>query len=270
MNYLHDYHAGNFADVFKHVLLIGLITCLQEKEKPLFFLDTHAGRGCYDLRSCYADKTQEYVEGVASVMAARESLSVLPWLAQYFALLDAEGYPAHYPGSPLLFNALLRSQDRLLVCEKIERVCQDLKIQLGNRAWQGDGYHALKSHLPPIEKRGLIVIDPPYESPEEFEHILSGMRAAHKRFATGVYAIWYPLKSENAVQVQDFLAKLATLGACLDIRLLRYPVHSAFRALGCGMVILNAPWAFKQNLQQPLGALVQYLSPQGLGRFEIS
>ncbi|HRG16285.1 MAG TPA: 23S rRNA (adenine(2030)-N(6))-methyltransferase RlmJ, partial [Pseudomonadota bacterium] len=196
MNYRHVYHAGNFADVLKHVVLIALIEALKTKQTPFAVLDTHAGAGRYSLASEEALKTGEFRDGVMRLLAAER----LPTLVHaYLNLVRSQNGSQSYPGSPLIAAQLLRDSDRLMVCELQNAEIASLRQLFARDArvavHQRDGYQAMSALLPPPEKRGLVLIDPPFEAQEqEFRVIEEALAAAHKRFANGVYAVWYPIK----------------------------------------------------------------------------
>ncbi len=201
MNYRHAYHAGNFADVLKHVVLIMLVEHLKKKPAPFFYLDTHAGRGRYDLSEAQAQRSGEYKEGIGRLLEAR-SASLPPEVAAYVALVRDSAGKGHsaitaYPGSPLVVARLRRPDDRLVLMETLPKEASALEAALGRQRQvsviEGDGYAALKAQLPPRENRGLVLIDPPYESDLEFDRVLTGLELAHERWPTGMYCIWYPL-----------------------------------------------------------------------------
>ncbi|MDE3116860.1 MAG: 23S rRNA (adenine(2030)-N(6))-methyltransferase RlmJ, partial [Pseudomonadota bacterium] len=196
MNYRHAYHAGNFADVAKHLALVAALRHLKKKEKPFVVLDTHGGRGRYDL-SAEAARTGEAAAGIGRLLPLAGEDNLPEILKTYLDLVAQEG-AGHYPGSPLLAVRLLRPQDRLVAIEKHPEEAAALQAVLapfGNaRAIEGDGYGRLAALLPPKERRGLVLIDPPYEAPDEFERAAAALKAAYRRFATGIYMLWFPIK----------------------------------------------------------------------------
>jgi len=268
MNYRHAFHAGNFADVFKHAILIGLIDALRAKATPFCYIDTHAGAGSYDLRGIEPNKTGEFVEGVQRLLVAEK---LPPALRPYFDLLrtlnadDAQGHLHRYPGSPLIACALLRDADRAVLCELQDDEVAALKklfagdVRIG--VHQRDGYAALAALLPPKERRGLVLIDPPFEAQrDEFRAIESAIKSAYARWPTGVYAIWYPIKQHQ--HVLPFLRWFAGHGVkkTLVAELLLQPADSPLRLNGCGMVIVNAPWQFDRWLEALLPDLARVLA----------
>jgi len=203
VNYRHGFHAGNFADVVKHTLLVLLLEALERKPAPLAYLDTHAGAGVYDLGSEAARRTGEAAGGIGRLWPARGRLpAAAERLCQIVAALDAGDPPKLYPGSPWVAASLLRPTDRLVLAELHPEEARALKteFQRDTRAavHERDGYEMLKALTPPAERRGLVLLDPPYEQPEEFPELVKAVTAAHGRWSGGVYALWYPIKDEPA------------------------------------------------------------------------
>lgn len=265
MNYRHAFHAGNFADVMKHVCLVALLRGLARKDSPWFYLDTHAGAGDYDLTAPPAQKTGEYRHGIARLLAAPAPLPEA--LADYLAVLRpllGDG-PRRYPGSPLIAAALARPQDRLVACElnplefaALGAACRGIR-QISVQ--QSDGYQALKALLPPRERRGLVLLDPPYEQAGEFARLPRELLAAHKRFATGIYALWYPLKDEAPVAGLKRTLEAAGLRRILEVELRLTPLLQGGILHGCGMLVLNPPWGFAEQMQAAMPALAAILAP---------
>lgn len=258
MNYRHGFHAGNFADVLKHVALCELLRLLTGKDKKLFVLDTHAGIGGYDLTSGLAARTREAEAGIVRLMAMPRT-GMPAAVARYLAAVAAydrkfgrgEGV-RHYPGSPRLVRAGLRPVDRFVACEMHPQDALSLKREFaGDRAVevrQADGYHALKALLPPIERRALVLIDPPFEATDEFDKLARSLQQALRRFATGCYAIWYPIKDVEAVEA--FKATLDGLKLLvLDMRLHGVPDG---KLAACGVAVINPPWTFQETMAEAL------------------
>lgn len=278
MNYRHAYHAGNFADVLKHSVLFALIQALQAKPTPFALIDTHAGSGCYALDSEEAGKTGEYRQGIERLLfpdlqrhgnSANQALPPLlrHWLDAVLALPGNEHGLKLYPGSPLQAARAMRSNDRAYLCELHseeaallrELFHHDARVHVHNR----NGYEALKALVPPPEKRGLVLIDPPYEAQDaEYRLIEAALKMALQRWPTGIYAVWYPIKQRS--QVQPFLRGLQQSGSrrVLRAELLVHPDDSPLRLNGSGMVILNAPWNFDKVLREPLQAMARLLSQE--------
>lgn len=265
MNYRHSFHAGNFADVFKHTLLIGLIESLKVKTTPFCYIDTHAGRGHYDLRSEEAIQTGEYIDGIQRLCTQS---NLPPLLSVYTDLVrmcnEDSANLIFYPGSPLITSKLSRPQDRLILCELQEKettVLRDLfrkntQVTVHHR----NGYEALNALLPPKERRGLVLIDPPFEAQEqEFRHIEAALTTALQRWPSGIYTVWYPIKIRQSIQPFYRWLKQCQAKNVLLAELLIHPGTSSLRLNGCGMVILNPPWQFDQQLQEILPILSQLL-----------
>jgi len=278
MNYRHAFHAGNFADVFKHAILIGLIDALKAKPTPFCYIDTHAGAGRYDLRDEEARKTGEFVDGVQRLLVAAN----LPdSLRPYFDLLraanaaDANGHLNVYPGSPLIASLSLRDSDRIALCEVQEAETAALKKLFADDkrvgVHQRDGYSALAGLVPPKERRGVVLIDPPFEAQEaEFRTIQSALADAYAHWPTGIYAIWYPIKLHRQVlRFQRWFAKQG-IKKTLVAELMIDADDSPLRLNGCGMVIVNAPWQFDAWLARLLPDLERLLarSPRASHRLE--
>ncbi|MDA3914428.1 23S rRNA (adenine(2030)-N(6))-methyltransferase RlmJ [Oleiagrimonas sp.] len=261
MNYRHAYHAGNFADVFKHCVLVALLEALKAKSKPLCYIDTHAGAGRYDLACEAARKTAEADQGIARVRGKSAESALL---ARYLALVEAEE-PGFYPGSPRLAAALLRENDCAQLCELHPEEATILRALVRNdpriHVHQRDGYAALKALLPPRERRGLVLIDPPFEAQDqEFKHIRTAVEAGMQRWPKGVYAIWYPIKL--ARDVQPFRRWLHDCPArtVLDVELLVQSDTVPRRLNGAGMAILNPPWKLDHRLAELLPLLARTLA----------
>jgi 23S rRNA (adenine2030-N6)-methyltransferase len=280
MNYRHSFHAGNFADVLKHVTLLGLIEAMQRKDKGFLLLDTHAGRGGYLLESSEAQRTGECEGGVCRVVdlrpleqqPKRQQLDAAPLLRSYIDAVRAFNRTTHgdphalraYPGSPLLVAQRLRAQDRLHACElqpAEAKALGEALVPFSNaRAECRDGYAAVKALLPPAERRALVLIDPPYEAQEaEFDAILASVRDGLQRLAQGVFAVWFPIKRRAGIQ--RFLRRATDLPAqsVLLVELLVRPDDSPLRMNGSGLLIINPPWQLDLQLAQVLPQLRQLL-----------
>jgi 23S rRNA (adenine2030-N6)-methyltransferase len=270
LNYRHHFHAGNFADVMKHALLVQLVRALERKPGGFFFLDTHAGGGSYDLARARQGgalaRVPEHPEGIGRLWA-RDDLPLA--LAEYVNLVRAfdprnEGAPAPrvYPGSPWIARKLMRPQDRMALCERQESehlalsrsFAQEQRVSIQRM----DGYVALRGMLPPPEKRSLALIDPPFESQDEIKQIIAALGEAVKRFPTGVFAIWYPLTGRvKAASLFDGLRDLPLLPPTLVADLIVDPESA--RMNGCGLVVLNPPWGFDHEAETILKYLARAL-----------
>jgi 23S rRNA (adenine2030-N6)-methyltransferase len=275
MNYRHAFHAGGFADVFKHALVARLLLHLRRKEAAFRAIDTHAGRGLYRLDTEEARRTGEWREGIGRVLDATFEPSVAelldPWLASVRKLFS-EPEPS-YPGSPLLLQDLTRAQDRLTFCEKMAAEAAALRVALGRdrraQVVEGDGWSILQGHLPPPERRGLVLIDPPFEEPREFSAIATALGAALRRWSSGIYAIWYPVKSRR--DVEGFLRKLSGLPAptILRVEIGLYQIERVDRLNGCGLVIVNPPWHFDEEAASLAAGLGRVLAREGNGTLRL-
>ncbi|MEI8397264.1 MAG: 23S rRNA (adenine(2030)-N(6))-methyltransferase RlmJ [Rhodospirillaceae bacterium] len=262
MNYRHIFHAGNFADVVKHSVLALILDYLMRKPAPLAILDIHAGIGCYDLESEQARRTGEAAGGIGRVIAASgdDGASVLPagYLAAIAALNGGQlAAPLRrYPGSPRIARTLLRPGDRLILTELHPDDAVTLRREFAGDSQVAvhrmDGYLALKAHLPPLERRGLVLIDPPYESADETARVIDGLRLAWRRWSTGVYLIWYPIKERAAVwRLHEALAATG-ITRILTTELTLYPEDDPSRLNGCGLAIVNPPYELPAALDRLL------------------
>ncbi len=259
MNYRHAFHAGNFADCMKHALLLELLAAMRRKPKPFLVLDTHAGAGRYDLAAGRAARTGEWRDGIAPVLAAEE-----PALAAYKAAIEALGL---YPGSPALALAGLRAGDRLVACELHPEEAAAAKRNFAGHALAAvhlrDGYEGLRAFLPPPERRGLILIDPPFEKPDEFATLTQALVAAWGRFKTGVFVVWYPVK--HLAPVREFFEslKLSPVRDVIACDFMRRPPLDPTRLNGCGLLIVNPPFGFETAALPILEALSRVLGEPG-------
>lgn len=265
MNYRHAFHAGNFADVCKHAVVLALLDALMRKETPLCYLETHAGRGRYALDDAQALQTGEWRDGIGRLFEALEVPKPLRRYVEAIRALNPCGALRVYPGSPLLAAQALRTRDRLILCELQDEECaalgalfhKDSRVHVHHR----DGYAAMAALLPPTEKRGLVLIDPPFEAQEhEFRTIESALLKAHERWPTGVYAVWYPIKRRATIMpFQRWLIARKFKNVLLAELLVR-PDDSPLRLNGCGMVIVNTPWQFDATIAAMLPALKALLT----------
>lgn len=263
MNYRHIYHAGNFADVVKHVTLIALLEALQRKDKPFCYLDTHAGIGSYRLDSEAAGKTQEFRGGIARVLKASSLSGLLARYVDLVALFNDSEAMTIYPGSPALALSLLREQDRAVLNElhAVDAAALKALFRADPRVavHRSDGYHALKAFVPPRERRGLVLIDPPFEQPGEFQRMVEGLCDAYARWPGGVYALWYPLKDRR--EVQRFHRGLEKSGIrrqlLIEFRLRNERPDGGLA--GTGMIVVNPPWQLEEALRPALQQLQSLL-----------
>ncbi len=261
MNYRHAFHAGNFADCVKHALLVWLVEALARKQTPFFVLDTHAGTGHYDLDTGPANRTLEARDGILRLLEN----SAEP-LAPYLALVRRLGL---YPGSPSLIEALLRPDDRLDCCELHHEDVVELRHLLSRNpavsVHHRDAWEALRGLLPPKQKRGLVLIDPPFEVPEEFNNLAKGLTLGHSRFRTGVFVAWYPIKQRARVRL--FLDTMRASGIRDMVTaefLLREPLDPS-RLNGCGILVINPPYRFEAEAPAILASLLDRLGHREMG-----
>lgn len=269
MNYRHIFHAGNPADVMKHAVMALILDHLRVKPAPFCVLDTHAGIGRYDLASEAAQKTLEYEDGIGRLFGApAPHPSLAPYLDAVTAI-NPDGVLRAYPGSPRIARAALRPQDRLVLGELHPDDAHALRREFRNdpqvAVHEIDAYVALKAHLPPKEKRGLVLIDPPFEQPDEFTRMVEGLAAAHRRWPTGIYALWYPIKERAAVwRFQDAVEKTG-IAKILLAELTWHPEDTHLRLNGSGLLIVNPPWRLDETLKETLAALHAVLPTTGGG-----
>lgn len=275
MNYRHAFHAGNFADVHKHVVLLALLARLQRKPTPLFFLDTHAGRGIYDLQSAEAARGSEWQEGIGRLHEATPQAEDLRSYLRIVA--DATGKTARqfrqYAGSPLLALRALRDIDRVVFVEQQPIEARELEKELprhrGVSVICGDGYSALKTYLPPKENRGLVLIDPPYESESEFTDLERALTFGLGRWPNGVFAAWYPIKAGQESRRLHASLRQSGLRKLLLIEFNLRPADSPLGLNGSGMLIANPPWQLDSDMRVALEELLRLLSPDGTGTVRI-
>jgi len=266
VNYRHAFHAGNFADVVKHVALVAVLLHLRKKEKPFRVIDTHAGAGLYDLAGEAAQRTGEAAGGIARLGdLAGDGLP--PALAAFLDIVRKTD-AAHYPGSPLIVARLLRENDRLVAIERLEEEEAKLASVLAPfrnaKAVCADGYARLASLLPPPERRGLVLIDPPFEAEDEFQRVATALAAARRRFATGIYLLWYPIKSQAA---SEALSGEALAGGSEDVLRITIAVGRAAtvdgkdRLTAAGLLIVNPPYGMAEEMHAAADILAPRLGP---------
>lgn len=274
MNYRHLYHAGNFSDVMKHLILTWLLEKLREKETPFRVLDTHAGRGLYNLTTKAAQKNREYRQGIGSLLEQKNFPdSFLPYIERIRALNEQyqQGNQAlvYYPGSPLIVRPLLRPQDKLVLCEWQEEEYQELKRLFPHdrkvAVHHQDAYLALNAFLPFPERRGLIFMDPPFEDKEEFVQLTTAIKKAYEKFPTAIYALWFPIKVNPYLDIFYRKMRAAKFPGFLIAEFLLYPRHTVNQLNGCGMLFINAPWQFDKFLKKNLSLLLTSLGKSETG-----
>ncbi len=265
MNYRHEFHAGNFADVFKHIFLTRVLLRLAAKPTAFRYIETHAGSGIYDLGAPEAQRTAEWRGGIDKLATARLPPDAQGLIAPYLQIAAPFvcAQAPRYPGSPAIARALLRRQDRMILCELHPRAFQGLKANLGFDARakliEIDGYAGLKAFIPPVERRGLVLIDPPFEDTDEFARLAAAIAAARRKWATGIYLIWYPVK--DIKQAASFARTLAQDGAKSVLRL-ELQIGAAAPGGGLartGLIIVNPPFRLDAEAEIILPSLSQCL-----------
>lgn len=276
MNYRHEFHAGNFADVFKHAVLCRILYHLRAKPAAFRVIDTHAGAGIYDLTSEAAVRSGEWHSGIEKLMAAQLPEAAAALLAPYLEVVGAlneRGRLRVYPGSPAIARAWLRPQDRLIACELEPHAATSLARNLRNdiriKTLAIDGWTALNAYVPPKERRGLVLVDPPFEAENEFSRLASGLATAHRKWATGIYALWYPIKGRS--DPDAFAKRLRRLAPAKILRaeILVAPLSDPIRLNGAGMIVVNPPWPLESELHALLPVLAAILRREGKGGFRL-
>lgn len=259
MNYRHIYHAGSFTDVFKHWILSLIIEKLCIKDTPFCLLDSHAGLGLYDLQHPHAQKTLEYKVGIEKLLDKQLDVDFQKYIAIVNKYMEEKGL---YPGSAAIMHSFLRPADRLLLSELHP---EDFAILQNNfkhdrrvKIFNQDAYIFLKANLPPKERRGLIFIDPPFEQTNELEQVYAALKESLKRFATGVYVIWYPIKDRKVIE--KFYKQISAL----SLQSLLYVEICSNENIGmqlnsCGMLVINPPWKLAETINASMPKLLQYL-----------
>jgi len=276
MNYRHAFHAGNFADVVKHTILTRIIDYLMRKDAAFRVIDTHAGVGIYDLFGDKAERTGEWRDGIGRVMAAELPAPVAELLSPYLAAIRAqnpEGDLRYYPGSPFITRHMLREQDRLMAFElhpmDANRLKENFAGDFQTRITQLDAWDIFGTHLPPKEKRGLVLVDPPFEEKGEFTRMVQGLEKAHKRWPGGTYAFWYPIKEPEEVEAYVKALKRTGIPKILRLELTIRAPSAPPRLHGTGMVVVNPPFVLEEEMRKVLPVLAELLSDEGRGRWSV-
>jgi 23S rRNA (adenine2030-N6)-methyltransferase len=275
MNYRHAFHAGNFADVHKHAVLACILLHLRRKPAAFRVIDTHAGAARYDLRGPEPSRSGEWREGIERVWQAPRQEAAQDLLAPYLgavAALNPDAKLRVYPGSPLIITGLLRRQDRLIACELEPRAAASLTAALRGdaraKALAIDGWTALGAYLPPEERRGLVLVDPPFEDAADFMRLPAALAAAHRKWPTGIYMLWYPIKERAA---PDGLAKRLqrlAIPRMLRCELSLGPPRADAGLVGSGLIVVNPPFTLEPDLQRLMPGLAGMLSPQAGWRLD--
>ena len=272
MNYRHAFHAGNFADVVKHAVLTRILVHLRAKPAAFRVIDTHAGAGLYDLTGDEATRSLEWREGIARLCTATMAEPVGALLAPYLdvvAGLNGSGALNCYPGSPALARAFLRAQDRLIACELEPKAAAALMRNVaGDRRAKAiaiDGWTALNAYVPPPERRGIVLIDPPFEQEDEFAQLARGLESAHRKWAQGTFLVWYPIKTREQPDALARRLRRTGIAKILRIEINVTAGRADNRLAGCGLIVVNPPWTLAGELGTMLPALAAILSAPGGG-----
>lgn len=275
MNYQHAFHAGNFADVHKHIVLTRVLDYLRQKPVAFRVVDTHAGAGRYDLLGPQAARSGEWRDGIGRLFAmprsgAAGTDSTQALIAPYLdivAALNPGKTLRRYPGSPLIVKALLRRQDRLIACELEPSAAASLKAVLHGdaraKALAIDGWVALFANIPPKERRGLIMIDPPYEESVEFARLFDTLSQAHRKWPSGLYLLWYPIKAREAPDALARRLRRLSVPKILRCEITIGPPRADGALAGSGLIIVNPPFPLERELRVILPALTRLLAPMG-------
>ncbi|MCP9757896.1 23S rRNA (adenine(2030)-N(6))-methyltransferase RlmJ [Aquitalea sp. S1-19] len=275
LSYRHGFHAGNHADVLKHLIEVALIDYLGQKGTPFWYIDTHAGAGVYSLTEGFAAKNAEYQSGIARLWERTDLPEALARYVDLVRVLNPDGKLALYPGSPWFAAEAMSRSDKLRLFELHPTdapILAENFAEQGRRVHvkQGDGFEGIKAILPPPPRRALMLIDPPYEDKRDYQHVVGALKEALKRFSTGVYAVWYPCLSRR--EIGDMLEAMKKLPAknWLHVRLdVQKPSSDGFGMHGSGMFILNAPWTLPAMLKDVMPYLVANLGQDAGARFTL-
>jgi len=274
-SYRHGFHAGNHADVLKHVVLVQMLSYLTAKDAPLWFVDTHAGAGAYSLESDFARKKGEFRDGIGRLWGRKDAPPAVARYLHEIEKANPDGRLRHYPGSPQIALQTLRSQDRLQLYElhtTESRILQKNFAGTGRRVHvhAGDGFAGLKAVLPPASRRGLVLIDPSYEDKKDYVKVLEAMREALKRFASGVYAVWYPQVQRQESQDLPGQLKQLAAGDWLHVSLtVKAPAEGGLGLHGSGVFVFNQPWTLEATLRPEMPWLVRTLGLDRRATFKL-
>lgn len=276
MNYRHAFHAGSFADVVKHAVLVRILVYLRAKPAAFRVIDTHAGAGLYDLAGEEAGRSGEWRDGIGRLVSAaigeRARALIAPYLDAVAACNDA-GRLAAYPGSPILVRALLRPQDRLIACElepnAAVALARHLRRDPRSKAVAIDGWTALSAYVPPKERRGLVLIDPPFEDAADFPRLAHALSAAHRKWPNGIYLLWYPIKEQAAPDALARRLRQSGMGKILRVELRVAAPLASTRLVACGLIVVNPPWTLAGELAVLLPELTAVLAGAGGGAHRV-
>ncbi len=280
LSYRHAFHAGNHADVLKHFLLVQISRYLGQKDKPYWIIDTHAGAGLYELDTGYATKLKEYESGIGRLWARQDLPAELSDYVDLVRACNPDASPSadslrYYPGSPWLALQTLREQDRLRLFElhgSDSAILRENFSDQGRRVsiTTGNGFDALKALLPPPPRRALVLVDPPYETRDDYSNVISALQEGLARFATGTYAVWYPqLDRPEARQLPDKLKRLPVRNWLHVTLTVHTPSPDGYGMHGSGMFVINPPWTLNRTLENVMPYLVETLGQDAGAGFEL-
>lgn len=274
LSYRHSFHAGNHADVLKHLVQVLIIQALQQKEKGFLYLDTHSGAGHYSLASKEAEKTAEFNTGIAYLWERKDCPSEVAFYLDQIKQINPSKKLTYYPGSPLLAANLLRSQDRAILTELHPTDYPLLRKNFADKknvtVKRENGFQQLKAVLPPVERRGFILIDPPYELKEDYELVVKAVVEGYKRFATGTYAIWYPVVLRQQIKKMFRALQATGIRKILQVELAIKPDSTQRGMTASGMVVINPPWTLETQMKNVLPYLTRVLAPEGTGSWTVN
>lgn len=273
LSYRHSFHAGNTADVLKHSVLIHILQHLKKKQKPFCYVDTHAGAGSYSLKSEHAEKTQEYIQGIAALWQTNNLPPIIDAYVSVIKYFNSQGILNDYPGSPLIAQHLLRRHDHLFLYElhstDVElleaAIKQDRRVQIHHQ----DGFKHCLGLMPPVQRRGLVLIDPSYEVKADYDRVFEIIIQLYNRFATGTYALWYPVVERSRI---DALEKKFQASQLKNVQLFELAQQADSREYGMtssGMIVINPPWTLKIEMEQALPYLAEQLGIANQGSYRI-
>lgn len=274
LSYRHSFHAGNYADVLKHIVQLLILEALQQKEKGFLYLDTHAGAGLYSLQSFEAEKTAEFTEGIGYLWERDDLPEIVRHYLQQVKQVNPKDKLNFYPGSPLLAANLLRPQDRAILTElhpsDYPLLRKNMQKFSNIQVKRENGFQQLKSALPPKERRGFVLIDPPYELKEDYQLVVEAIVEGYKRFATGTYAIWYPVVLRQQIKKMIHSFEATQIRKILQIELGIRPDSTQRGMTASGMIVINPPWKLESQMREILPYLSEVLAPAGTGHWSVN
>lgn len=273
LSYRHSYHAGNYADVLKHTVLTSIIDYLLKKDKPFCYLDTHSGCGAYQLDSAQSLKTKEFENGIAALWPLSQLPTPVQRYMQQVAAFNGTGALTHYPGSPMICQQMRRDNDRMFLFELHANEFTNMRGNFsGDRSIKmanSDGLQGLIANMPPKERRGVVLIDPSYEIKSDYQQVVETIIAAHRRFATGTYALWYPVVKRSLINTME---KQLIASGIKNIELYELGIEADSKERGMtssGMIVINPPWTLKKEMQESLPFLAEQLGINDEGFYRI-